>query len=513
MERAQWKSNLGFLLAAAGSAIGLGNIWRFPYLCYKNGGGAFLVPYVIALLLVGIPVLVLELALGHRKKASAPMAFHLVGGHWEWVGWYPVVLVMFGIMFYYSVIIGWCVNFLWYSFDLRWGSDPAGFFFGDFLKLGEKGEPWQTGDLRTPIVFSCLLVWGAIWFICYREIQHGIERACKVFIPLLFLLSLVLIVYTWIYPGLPGAADGIRWYLVPRWEKLKQLDPWRDAFGQIFFTLSIGFGIMIAYASYLPRRSNIVKNGVITAFLNCGYSFFNGFAVFGVLGFMAAQRQIPSDSFGEVVKEGAGLAFVIYPEAISHLPLWKTVFGLIFFLVLILAGLSSAISIMEAFAAGIMDKFGLRRKDIMTMLCVFGFLGSLLFTHNTGLFWLDIVDHFLNMYGLLVVGFLECVVLGWFYKTSKLGNHLTETSGISRLVVGSWVFLIRVVCPAVLGILIAFSIHEELTAPYYGYDPKDGSHYPVSALVVLGLFWVLATLMVGILLSTISWKSLQKEET
>lgn len=500
MERAQWKSNVGFLLAAAGSAIGLGNIWRFPYLCYKNGGGAFLVPYVIALFVVGIPVLVLELALGHRKKASAPMAFHLVGGPWEWVGWYPVVLVMFGIMLYYTVIIGWCVNFLWYSFDLSWGSDPEGFLYGKFLKLSD--SVGNAGELRTPIVFSTLLVWGAIWFICYREVQHGIERACKVFIPLLFVLSSVLLVYTWIYPGLPGASEGIKWYLTPNWEKLKQSEPWRDAFGQIFFTLSIGFGIMIAYASYLPRQSNIARNGLITAFLNCGYSFFNGFAVFGVLGFMAQQKSLPPEA---VVKQSVSLAFVTYPEAINQLPVGKSLFALTFFAVLVLAGLSSAISIMEAFAAGVSDKFGWERKKIMTMLCVLGFLGSLLFAHQAGLFWLDIVDHFLNMYGLLVVGLMECIVIGWFYKTNKLADHLRETSGISHTVIRVWLYLIKIVCPIVLGILLAFSIHEETSKPYEG--------YPVAALVVLGLLWVLVTLAVGIILSTISWKKVRKAGT
>ncbi len=500
MERPQWKSNFGFLLAAAGSAIGLGNIWRFPYLCYKNGGGAFLVPYAIALVLVGIPLLVLELALGHRKKGSAPMAFHLVGRPWEWVGWYPVVLVMFGIMFYYTVIIGWCVNFLWYSFGQVWTDNPQQFFMETFLE--KSSGPWAIGELRPPIVFTSLLVWGAIWLICYQELQHGIERACRVFIPLLFILSFILVFYVWIYPGLPGATEGIRWYLSPDWKVLfTKLDPWRDAFGQIFFSLSIGFGIMIAYASYLPRKTNIVKNGVITASLNCGYSFFNGFAVFGVLGFMAAATHLPPE---KVVKSGVIMAFVTYPEAINQLPLGQSLFGIVFFVVLILAGLSSAISIMEAFAASVMDKFGWGRQKIVTMLCVLGALGSLLFTHQAGLDWLDIVDHFLNTYGLLVVGFLECLVLGWFYRTGKLRDHIAEGSGLPRYLLVFWAFVIKYVCPVVLGVLLAFSIHDEITKPYEGYAG--------SALIVLGLFWVLVTLSVGVILSTLPWKVVKKVE-
>jgi NSS family neurotransmitter:Na+ symporter len=159
---------------------------------------------------------------------------------------------------------------------------------------------------------------------------------------------------------------------------------------------------------------------------------------------------------------------------------------------------------MEAFAAGVCDKFAWSRRQVISTLCVLGALGSLLFTHQGGLFWLDIVDHFMNMYGLLVVCLLECIVIGWFYRTDKLSRHLLETSGIPHLVTTVWVFLIKFVCPTVLAILLAYSIHAEVKEPYGG--------YPVSAIVALGLLWVLVMLAVGVILSVVPWNRAAKRE-
>jgi len=131
--RPQWKTHIGFLLATIGSAIGLGNIWRFPYLCYKNGGGAFLIPYFIALFVVGIPLMILEIGVGHKMKGSAPASFAIISRRWEWLGWWQVIFVMFGIVLYYCVVIAWCLNYLIFSFDLGWGNNPNDFFFHKFL--------------------------------------------------------------------------------------------------------------------------------------------------------------------------------------------------------------------------------------------------------------------------------------------------------------------------------------------------------------------------------------------
>jgi len=154
--RSSWKSNFGFLLAAVGSAIGLGNVWRFSYMAHQYGGGAFLVPYVVALLVAGIPIMIIEYGLGHRERGASPLCLARVRGNLEWLGWWMPVVAMFGIMLYYSVVIGWAVNYLFYSFNLSWGDDTQSFFFTQFLQLSE--SPSELGGIRVPIVFATLFV-------------------------------------------------------------------------------------------------------------------------------------------------------------------------------------------------------------------------------------------------------------------------------------------------------------------------------------------------------------------
>ena len=487
MKREQWNSQFGFLLAAVGSAIGLGNIWRFSYMAYSNGGGAFLIPYLIALLTTGISLLVLEFAIGHERIGSAPLAFAKIDKKWEWLGWWSVIFVMFGIELYYSVVIAWCINFFFYSFDLSWGSDPNAFFFKEFLQLNT--DPANIGNIRAPILGSLIVVWFLNWIIVYRGIRKGIELANKIFMPLLFLLTVVLVMWA---VNLEGASVGIKAYLTPDFSKLSEPKVWIDAFSQIFFTLSLGFGIMIAYASYLPSKANITKNAVLTAFINSGFSLFAGFAVFSVLGFMATSQGKP---MADVVTKSIGLAFVAYPQAVSLMP-GGNVFGAIFFLSLVIAGLSSSISIIEAFTSAVVDKFGINRKPLVTLICVIGFLGSIIFTTQAGLIWLDIVDHFLTHYGLVVVGIAECLVVGWLFRTETLRKHINKISSIKIGV--WWDYLIKVFVPLVLGVILIGDLYIELKNPYEGYS--------WTALILIGWNWLLLTLVAAFFIAMRPWK-------
>jgi len=265
--RPQWRSRTGFILAAIGSAIGLGNIWRFSYLCYKNGGGAFLVPYGIALCVVGIPLMILELGIGHRMRGSAPLSFVKIDRRFEWVGWWAVLIVMYGIMLYYSTIIAWCLNYVFFSFNLSWGDDPNAFFFKEFLQLSD--GPFDFGNIRGNILTSLLAIWFFCWVIVFFGVQKGVERANKIFMPLLLVLITILVVWS---VNLEGASEGLAVYLRPDFSKLSDKQIWIDAFSQIFFTLSLGFGIMITYASYLPRKVEIVKDALIISIGNCLFS-------------------------------------------------------------------------------------------------------------------------------------------------------------------------------------------------------------------------------------------------
>jgi len=496
IERPQWRTNFGFLFAAIGSAVGLGNIWRFPYIAYENGGGAFLIPYIVALITAGIPILMLEFALGHKKKASSPQAFAKIDSKWEWLGWWSVTFVMFGIVAYYIVVIGWCLNFFIFSFTQMWGPDPNDFFFNSFLKMSS--GTWDLQGINIAVALAVSLVWIINWSITYRGIENGIERAVKFMMPVLFLITIIIILWSL---SLEGAGKGISLYLTPNFSAIMKLDVWIAAYGQIFFSLSLGFGIMIAYASYLPQNANICKNSIIVACSNSFYEVFAGIGVFSILGYMAVQQGV---SIAETVESGIGLAFVAYPKAISLLPFGE-IFGLLFFFLLAIAGISSSISIIEAFSSAIIDKFGADRKKVVSTVCLIGFCGSILFTSHAGLYWLDIVDHFLNQYGLVTVGIVEAFIVGWLYRTERLKMHLVTQLGMSGtrhkifeyIVLQMWKYCIKFITPVALGIAIVNSLIQEFSEPYGG--------YPLSGILILGVGWLLVTHIVAFGISGLPW--------
>ena len=496
-KRAQWGSNIGFLLAAIGSAVGLGNIWRFPYIAYKNGGSAFLIPYLTALVTAGIPIMLLEFALGHQKKASAPKAFALVRPRWEWLGWWSVFFIMFGIMAYYTVVIGWCCNYLVFSFTRAWGSDPNAFFFNTFLQ--KSSGVWDIQGINPTILAGVAFAWFINWVITFQDINKGIERSVKIMMPVLFLITAIIIVWSLF---LEGAGKGLDAYLSIDFSRIGDLDVWVAAYGQIFFTLSLGFGIMIAYASYLPDNVNLMRSSIIVSCTNCLYEMIAGIGVFAMLGYMACKQDVP---VCETVTSGIGLAFVAYPKAMSMIP-FGNLFGVLFFFLLILAGITSSISIIEAFTSALMDKFTFNRKTIVTLVCVFGFAESILFTTHAGLFWLDIVDHFINHYGLLTVGICEAVIIGWLYTTDTLKIHIYNQGDTSDgkiltfrwKIVNAWGFCIRYITPAALGIAIIHSLITDLSAPYEG--------YPVSALLILGVGCLLVTHLAAVVVAGMGWK-------
>ncbi len=443
-----------------------------------------------ALLTAGVPLLILEFGMGHERMGSAPLACFKIRKNGEWLGWWAVVLVMFGIELYYSTIISWCLNFLVISVNLGWGDDPNSFFFKEFLAVSEK--PSDIGQIKTPILFGLIVVWFLNWVIIYRGIRKGIELANKIFMPLLFILTTVLVFWSL---SLDGALIGIKAYLKPDFSKLLNPKVWIDAYSQIFFTLTLGFGVMITYASYLPKKSNITRNAIFTGIINCGYSLFSGFAVFAVLGFMALSQNTTID---QVIEQSIGLAFVVYPKAISSMP-FGDIFGVIFFFCLFVAGISSSISIVEAFTSAIIDKFGISRKMAVTSVCIIGFIGSIVFATQAGLLWLDILDHFLTHYGLVVIGLFECILVGWLFKLDILKKHINK---ISTIKLGLWWnILIRYFIPIILGVILVSDMIGEFRNPYGGYS--------WAALLIIGRDWLLLTLIAGFWIAMKPWKTAQ----
>ena len=491
--RSTWQSNIGFLLAAIGSAIGLGNVWRFSYMAHQYGGGAFLVPYIIALLVAGLPIMLLEYGLGHHEKSSSPLSFRRIHPSFEWLGWWMPVVAMFGIMLYYSVVIGWCFNYFIYSFTLAWGDDPQAFFFKEFLQISN--SPSEFGGFRLPILLSTAFVWLVCWTICFREISHGIEKVSKIFMPTLFLLTIIMV--GWVLT-LDGAKEAIfDHYFATDWSKINMfsnnsvlrdaaIKVWVAAFGQIFFTLSLGFGIMITYASYLPDRAKITSNAIITCVVNCGYSLIAGLAVFGVVGFMAKSQGV---GFADAIKGGPQLAFVVYPKAISLMPHFNIGFGVLFFLILVLAGITSGVSLIEAFSAAISDKFDYGRKKVVSLVCFLGFTGALVFTTEAGLYILDIADHFITNYGLVVGGLLECLIVAWVLKVKVLEKHLAD---IGSPVPAFWNFCVRFTTPIILLCLLVFSLLSDIKELYEGYKLCElisygGGLFIICILITLSL--------------------------
>src|SRR5690625_3126092 len=410
-----------FILAAMGSAVGLGNIWRFPYIAYENGGGAFIIPYLIALLTAGIPLLFFDYSLGHRFKGSPPLTFRRLARWTEGIGWWQVLIcVVIGV--YYAAILGWSAMYIFFSINESWGADPNAFFFEDYLQMAE--TPGFDFTIVPGVFWPMLAIWLATLIILALGVRRGIGLASAIGIPVLVLMFLILV---GISLTLPGAAMGLDGLFTPNWAALLDPGVWIAAYGQIFFSLSVGFGIMITYSSYLKRRTNLTGSGMVVGFSNSGFEILAGIGVFSALGFMAQAAGVTID---EVVTSGIGLAFVAFPEIISNMPGGSTLFGVLFFASLVIAGLSSLISIVQVVISAVQDKTGMRRLPaVLTVGGATALASILLFPTAEGLYLLDTFDHFINAYGVALAALVALITVGWLLrKLPALQAHANETS-------------------------------------------------------------------------------------
>ena len=486
--RDQWGTKLGFILAAMGSAIGLGNIWRYPYVVYENGGGAFLIPYFVALATAGLPILILEYSLGHRFRQGAPATFHSISQKWEWLGWW-MAAISFVICTYYIVILGWCLSFIYYSFGQQWGGDTGAFFIGEYLATSDGAAPtgfWDIGGIQFKVLIPMAIAWVLVYILMQRGVSKGIEMASRILLPTLIVM-LILIVIRAI--TLDGATEGLNVLFTPDFGALADPGVWVAAYGQVFFSLSIAFSIMIAYSSYLPRKTDLSNSGLIVGLSNAGFEFLAAIGVFAALGFLAVQSGVAVD---EVAQSGVVLAFIVFPQVISTLPGLNTVFGVLFFGTLFFAGITSMVSILEAVVAAIREKFDMSRKAAVNWICGAAALISILYVTRGGLFYLDTIDHFVNAYGLVVAGLFEVVLVAWIAKTlTAQRDHLNATSFVKM---GPWwTISLKFFTPILLTFMILWSIWQELKENYEG--------YPTSGLLLLGVGGVALTLLFALALS------------
>jgi NSS family neurotransmitter:Na+ symporter len=316
-KRGLWSTRTAFILAAIGSAVGLGNLWGFPYKLYTYGGGAFLIPYFIAMAVMGIPLLIMEFSVGHWSRQSPPEAFARIGSKHRYVGWWLVTLA-FVIITYYTVILGYCVVYLVESIwcmlgDLPWsgGAEEAGRHF-DSLLGREKGT-LAIACPNWPVFVGMIASWAMIYLCLFR----GVKWVSKVVLLTVPLPWLMLVILTVRGLTLPGAETGLKFYLEPNWGKLAEADTWRVAFGQVFFSMSLGFAVMLCYASFLKKKSDLNNNALVIGLGDLATSFVAGIAVFSTLGAMA----MADDKAVEcVVDAGPGLTFATFPYALSKLP-------------------------------------------------------------------------------------------------------------------------------------------------------------------------------------------------
>ncbi|KAG5270066.1 hypothetical protein AALO_G00188280 [Alosa alosa] len=497
VNRETWGKKLDFLLSVIGFAVDLANVWRFPYLCYRNGGGAFLIPYTLFLFIAGMPLFYMELALGQYNRQGAATVWKICPV-FKGVG-YTVILIALYVGFYYNVIIAWSLYYLFSSCtsELPWqhcghpwnsanctdsmylnGSVPGTYAKS---KLTPAAEFYERGvlrsyqsrgihDLGTPRweLVVCLVV---VVFILYFSLWKGVKSSGKVVYVTATMPYVVLFVLLIRGITLPGAMNGINSYLHIDLKMLEKPSVWIDAATQIFYSLGAGFGVLIAFASYNKFDNNCYRDALLTSTVNCVTSFFSGFAIFSVLGYMAQKHGV---DIKEVATDGPGLVFIIYPEAISTLPL-STLWAIIFFIMLLTLGIDSSMGGMEAVITGLSDDFKIlkRNRKLFTFATAFGtFLIALLCITNGGIYVFTLLDKYAAGTSILFGVLIEAIGVSWFYGVDRFSEDIERMMGFKPGLY--WRICWKFVSPAFLLFVVIASIvtstglkHDDYTFPWW----------------------------------------------
>ena len=441
-ERANFGSRLGIILATAGSAVGLGNVWRFPTMAGENGGAAFILVYVLCVIMLGIPCMLNEFIIGRRAQANTARAYERLanGTPWRFIGYFGV-FTGFLIAGYYCVVSGWCLHYVVASISGQLDGSPAAVeqHFNDF-----SSNPWQ------PIVY--LLVFFLIThFVIVRGVEKGIERASKLMMPLLFLLLVVIAVASCM---LPGAAQGIKFLFSPDFSKVDS-NVLLGALGQAFYSLSLGMGCLCTYASYFSRDTHLTKSAVQIVSIDTLIAILAGLMIFPAV-----------FSVGGKTDAGASLVFITLPnvfsQAFSAVPLVGTIIALLFYLLLSVAALTSLISLHEVSTAFFHEELKISRRrgaTIVTVLCsIIGVFCSLSFYNSDislfGMSLFNLFDFTTGQIFLPLGGFLTCLFLGWYVPKSIVHEEFTNGGTLRGRFFGIYLFCVRFICP--LCILLIF---------------------------------------------------------
>ncbi|XP_076325123.1 sodium-dependent neutral amino acid transporter B(0)AT1-like [Tachypleus tridentatus] len=581
-QRESWDSKIQFILATVGYAVGLGNVWRFPYLAQKNGGGAFLIPYFIMLAVEGIPLFFLELAVGQRLRKGAIGAWNQVSSYMGGIGITSAV-VSFNVALYYNTIIGWCLFYLGHSFQspLPWSECPKHalsnsssmlvpecekssptqyFWYRETLDISESLETVGSFNWRIAL---CLLV---AWILCYLCMIKGIASSGKVVYVTATFPYIILVIFFFRGMTLEGMEDGIIHLFTPDWGKLADPVVWLEAGTQIFFSLGLAFGGLIAFSSYNPVHNNCYRDAIIVSTCNAITSLFAGLVVFSVLGFKAHKvhercvqerydllspffnsSEIPSIlTVEEVTKllnnsenflpfdfpecdlkkeleksaSGTGLAFIAFTEAVNQFPaapLWSV----LFFLMLFTLGIDSQFGTLEGVITSIVDLklFPNLRKELLTgLICLISFVLSMIFAHSAGNYVFTLYDDFSGNFPLLIIAFFECIGISYVYGLKRFSDDL-------ELMIGKrpsyyWLFCWKYIAPATM-LTILISSFVKIAEEGCGYEAWDRvlatpfyKEWPYWANALIAILILMAAIWIPLVafLKTLGIRILQDEE-
>ena len=458
-KRSNFSGSLGFVLAAAGSAVGLGNIWRFPYLAAKDGGGIFLLTYIILALTFGFALLTTEIAIG-RKTAQSPItAYKIIHPKWGWIGLLACIVPMM-ILPYYSAIGGWILKYL--AAYLTGGAPTAAEadgFFGGFI----------TSPVE-PIIWFVIFL-AATTFVVYKGVNAGIERMSKVMMPILLVLIICIAVFslTLSHTDAEGVTrtglQGLKVYLVPNFQGMtasKLLTVVTDAMGQLFYSISVAMGIMITYGSYVKKETNLTKSVNQIEIFDTAVAFLAGMMIIpAVYAFMGPAG---------LEYAGPGLMFKALPKIFDTMGGIGTVVGIAFFVMVAFAALTSSISIMEALVSSAMDKFKMsRQKAVLAVAAIALVVGVIVCMGYTCFYFeatfgtvdrgqiLDVLDYISNSVLMPIVAIATCILVGWIIKPKSIIDEVTlngEEFGRKSL----YVVMIKYVTPVMLAVLLAKSL-------------------------------------------------------
>lgn len=488
-KRGTWSSSFTFILAAVGSAVGLGNVWRFPGLCAKHGGGAFLLVYLLLVFALGLPLLYMEIAIGRKIKKGAPECMKAINKHAEPIGWASVSNA-FVISIYYSVLFAWVIMMCVFSFKFGFMTGPnktieAGNLFNELTKVTYTIKGFST--ISIPVLI-CLIVGLALIYFCIRNGSDSIGKVISFIVPVPLICLIVMAIKGM---TLPDAFNGIKELFIPNWSSLKDFSLWTDAAGQVFYSMSVMMAVMFAYGSFLPDNSNIVKDGFIIAICDFFVSILSSIVLFTTLFGTGLEDKIGTT--------GIATAFIVYPQAIVNLSsngVINAIFGIIFYLCLGTLAIDSAFSITEGVSTAISDKFKINKKKTTFWLVIIGAIPALLMTTGAGAAILDIMDNWCNAFNIFIIGIFETIVIGWFFSNKKILKEINRNTKKVKMPLWWFSITVKIIAPIGLSILFGSTIYSLIcNKGSYLNGLYGGKDYGLWANLVFG--WLFTALVLG----------------